>query len=387
MCGIVGYSGTKPFNLDTVKILLLINGYSRGMDSTGTYCERDGIVKDKLDIHDYLQLYGLTPSNLFIGHTRSKTVGAVSARAAHPFKYKNIVLVHNGTLTNHHLIFTKLGMPGSSWEVDSECIAAKLAADQNPMVLSQIKGAAAVVFTDVNNPEIMYVFRNRERPLSYVQCTEGDNKWMYISSEAGSLEVAGFKEDAIKSFETDILYTIKNGEIINQLQILNFPLSYEYPETKSQSNYIYPTDKHKEGKYCLCDEDTHGYHNQNYTLVKGQRYFVKTIKDTTQMWAIVDGKTVLVPISSFSYSYADMREPIKGTPAKCITDLVLYEGTPNERNCAKDGDDIEITAILESSSKYHYEGLNKRTREVILLRRDWLEFKFEKENVNGVKIN
>lgn len=374
MCGIVGYIGTKPFNTDTLKILMLINGYERGMDSTGTYCKEAGIIKDTLDVHDYIVKYSIEPTNLFIGHTRSKTIGAVSKRTAHPFKYKNIVLVHNGTLQNHHLLFSKMNIKSTDWEVDSEAIAAKLAKDQNPMIFSEIKGAAAVIFTDVNKPDTMYVFRNKERPLNYVKLTNGLDKWMYISSTSESLEVAGFKTTDIKQFEEDTFYVISKGEIISSQVIESLPIEY------TNSVVVSGTKKRDwTNKYVKCDRTEKGIHNGIPFEIKCDKYYY-VVKDdnTTDILISYEDRKVLVSRYAFSWLEEYIKTLTIGEIGKFNTYLVLNKGTKEEVSCAEINDLAEVINI-ESTDEITVKNL--RTGEQLLVKRRWIDFKFIKELV------
>jgi len=372
MCGIVGYIGTKPFNTDTLKILMLINGYQRGMDSTGTYCKEKGIIKDVLDVHDYIVKYSIEPTNLFIGHTRSKTIGAVSKRAAHPFKYKNIVLVHNGTLHNHYMIFNKIKMNAADWEVDSEAIAAKLANDQNPLVLSELKGAAAVLFTDVNNPDTMYAFRNKERPLHYVQLTNGLDKWMYISSESESLEVAGFKFTDIKEFDENTLYVISKGEILSTQVIQSMPIEYT-----SSSNIVHHFTSWV-GKYVMCDRNIKiPYNGVSYELELNKFYYVVKHAESYYVTVLINGDEVTVPKNSFSWLEANIKKLTVGEIGKLNTFLVFNKGTDKEEECGEPNDLVQVTEIFSDNLTVK----NLRNNITFTARREWIDFKFIKELV------
>jgi len=42
MCGQLGYSGTKPFDIEKIKLLTLWNSLERGEDATGFYSPLNG---------------------------------------------------------------------------------------------------------------------------------------------------------------------------------------------------------------------------------------------------------------------------------------------------------------------------------------------------------
>lgn len=251
-CGIFAWAGKTPnkFNKDKFDKLGIYN-VERGKDSCGVSFDGDvfiGIGDTKL----YTKLIKSTPINpkLFptvIGHTRQASYGnSVTVENAHPFIFSNVkkdgdfIFVHNGTLYNEKELahkykidtFKTVSSPskyGASFfkytakkeKIDSEILGEIIHKHQNFKVLSDYKGAAAIVFTNTREPNTIYVFKGgsrkvyggaieEERPLFYYIETRNS---LYISSIEESLYSIGGNENNVFSFETNVLYKITDGNI------------------------------------------------------------------------------------------------------------------------------------------------------------------------------
>ncbi len=127
-----------------------------------------------------------SPLKTFVGHCRKGSVGAADDNVNnHPIKVGNIVGIHNGTLTNHDKIFTKLKC-GRDGEVDSEAIMRLLyfytksgkepfTADLIKEVCMRLQGTYSCIAFNGNNPNQVATFRDTKpaeialiRPLSLV---------------------------------------------------------------------------------------------------------------------------------------------------------------------------------------------------------------------------
>ena len=130
MCGIVGYTGTRP-----VKDIL-IEGLSRleyrGYDSAGIAVEQDGkleVVHCKGKVSGLAQL--VEPLELTgtcgIGHTRWATHGRPSEANAHPHTScdGSVAVVHNGIIENFAELREELEGRGHTFtsQTDTEVIA------------------------------------------------------------------------------------------------------------------------------------------------------------------------------------------------------------------------------------------------------------------------
>lgn len=226
MCGLIGFSGKTNFNKDKISILMLWNAYERGKDATGIYTPKNNLNKNTDVASKFLTTIPFEEDKLLIAHVRAKTIGANVDKNAHPFNEENIVLAHNGTLKNYYGLTHKYSLPPNTYDVDSHIMCAIIAKEKNFNVLSEIDGPAALLIHDKNNSNILYVFRNDERPL-YKGIIDGN---MYISSISEALEVIGCKN--IKEFKKDYLYTIVNGLIQGTAKkIINKPYAHVFNNT------------------------------------------------------------------------------------------------------------------------------------------------------------
>jgi glucosamine--fructose-6-phosphate aminotransferase (isomerizing) len=133
MCGIVGYVGKKeaaPIVLSGLRRLEY-----RGYDSAGVAAiysgngsapslevqKKEGRIDMLAKALDSHPLKGTSS----IGHTRWATHGKPSEKNAHPHRYKDIVIVHNGIIENHISLKEELAAEGHKFtsETDSEVIA------------------------------------------------------------------------------------------------------------------------------------------------------------------------------------------------------------------------------------------------------------------------
>lgn len=232
MCGLIGFSGEKSYDYKHIRFLLFWNSIERGVDATGIFTPKSGVVKDNVSARSFItnkkQINKISLDNNLIGHVRAKTVGVNSVKNAHPFEYDNIVLAHNGTLQNHHQLIQMYQLNYHDYDVDSQvlakCVYINTKYDDRTKILEQYTGAAALLWYD-KNENCMYAYHDKERPLfyGYINKTE-----MYISSIRESLE-AIFCED-IKAFDTSVLYKIINGKIVSTEKYVN-----KVPE---KTNYI-----------------------------------------------------------------------------------------------------------------------------------------------------
>lgn len=215
-CGIVGFSSKKKSNPDKLALLMLHNSLKRGEDNTGVYTPEDGVCKSTKNATEFLSEYDMPRTNLFIGHVRKSSVGSKIVQNAHPFEFDNIVLVHNGTLNNHWQMLREAGIDQKEFNTDTQVLAKLLDNDSKKeqkvfSTLSEYQGFAALLFTDKRQPEILYAYRNSDRPLFH-GLYEGS---LYISSLKESLEI--IKCTDIDEFPPYYLHTIKNGKVLESI--------------------------------------------------------------------------------------------------------------------------------------------------------------------------
>jgi hypothetical protein len=179
-----------------------------------------------------------------IGHCRAKTVGEVSRGNAHPFDMpdRQIIGVHNGTLTNQHrLDGYKHGM------TDSEALYRHMSINGAEQTFADVDGAFACVWWDGQEQTLNFI-RNGLRTL-YIALSEDRRKilwasepWMfhvYTRRSSGSLlkDKAGnwfwpLEEYALSSLR--INPTGKAGEVLTWA-----PSRKIVPKPKTYAGYNY----------------------------------------------------------------------------------------------------------------------------------------------------
>ena len=152
-----------------------------------------------------------------VGHNRAATKGLVINEHAHPFHKDNIILVHNGTLTNHKDIADTI--------VDSEAIAHGFAEKGYKETLKELQGAWALVWYDMTAKKL-FMARNHERPLAITEtsdyfgfASEG-HMLGWITSREGRT-----KPDKIQLLKANVIYEIS----INPFDIQEIELQEKQP--------------------------------------------------------------------------------------------------------------------------------------------------------------
>ena len=173
MCGIIGYTGTKP--VEEIILSALETLEYRGYDSAGmAICSKDsktpaiykcaGRVQDLRNLCETKQIQGMCG----IGHTRWATHGGVCDENAHPHQFGRVTLIHNGIVENYRELIEKYQLADKLHsETDSEVAAAVLDHfyDKDPFTairktVLKLKGtfAFAVLFEDI--PDTIFAIRN-----------------------------------------------------------------------------------------------------------------------------------------------------------------------------------------------------------------------------------
>jgi predicted glutamine amidotransferase len=273
MCGIAAWSGKKVKDFDLSKLGILgIFNEKRGIDSCGMavdYNIQVGIDATKV-FKDFMQTDGFKSpilSPVVIAHTRKSTTGLKNVDNAHPFGFgfnkqingHNFVGVHNGSLLNEKELATEFGVDivvtkddkTTRTKIDSEILLESIYKNSNFNVLSKYRGAAALVFSNSKEKNVIYCYRGEskdydytgakveeERPLFYWQ--EHENS-LYISSMEESLLAIGAKKDEVKPFDVNIVYKITDGDISKAVKFKidrSKAFKYEYTSNvKSQDYY------------------------------------------------------------------------------------------------------------------------------------------------------
>lgn len=198
MCGIHGFINGKSkaeVNSDDFLKSGFIANMLRGTDSSGIAVVRPSGFADvaKIPVAG-LYLMGhkpaaslitmaRAPATASICHVRAATIGNVNYNNAHPFYITNdeggeIVGVHNGTLTGW-----QAKKEGRDWDVDSAWALSRILAEKAD-AFEEFTGAFAFVWWTRDEPDMLCMARNKERPL-FIALTEDNN--MVYASEAGMI--------------------------------------------------------------------------------------------------------------------------------------------------------------------------------------------------------
>ncbi|WP_280771497.1 glutamine--fructose-6-phosphate transaminase (isomerizing) [Salipaludibacillus daqingensis] len=175
MCGIVGYVGTE----DAKEILLrgLEKLEYRGYDSAGIAVANERgihVYKEKGRIATLRESVDETePGMVGIGHTRWATHGAPSQLNAHPHQSHSAryTIVHNGVIENYEYVRREF-LPNVEMvsDTDTEIIVQlvdKFASEGSTteeafrQALSLLKGSYATALLDLDDPETIYVGKNK----------------------------------------------------------------------------------------------------------------------------------------------------------------------------------------------------------------------------------
>ena len=243
MCGLFGWVGDDPkkFNKDKFDKLGIFNE-ARGIDSCGIAVDGELYkgVRRTSTYSDFIEAdYYPSPREIpvVIGHTRKATGGSPHTKEnAHPFRYDDakqgfFIGAHNGTIRNKWELSEKYKIDDQINKIDSQVLL-EILFNEKVEVLEDYKGYAALLIYSSIRPDTIFIYRGEssdtsmkyhtkpERPLFYYQ--ENENS-MYISSMEESLKSIvnqeHEKEDNIYEVETNRLYEIKAGKVINKYVI------------------------------------------------------------------------------------------------------------------------------------------------------------------------
>jgi predicted glutamine amidotransferase len=194
MCGLVALhtkSNLLRYHVDEFKQKMLINSL-RGAHSTGIAGFKGGRYNFIKSNGSPYALYNHAESTQFfegaieyqtiIGHGRHATRGEINAYNQHPFREGNIVLAHNGGITNYNELRDE--KKHSHITVDSHLVCALINEQGYTNVLPQLQGAYVLMWYDLDE-ETFHIVRNSQRPLWMAQNTA--DTMIYFASEKETL--------------------------------------------------------------------------------------------------------------------------------------------------------------------------------------------------------
>lgn len=225
MCGIVGFIGEQ----DAKEILLkgLEKLEYRGYDSAGIAVQTEnGVVvyKEKGRIAKLREIVDENvAASVGIGHTRWATHGVPSKVNAHPHQStsKRFTLVHNGVIENYELV-KKEYLQDVTFvsETDTEVIVQLMEQQVSTGLsveeafrntLSLLHGSYAIGLLDAENPNMIYVAKNKSPLLVGV----GDNFNVVASDAMAMLQVT---DQFIELMDKEIVIVMKESITIKNLQ-------------------------------------------------------------------------------------------------------------------------------------------------------------------------
>lgn len=225
MCGIVGFIGEQ----DAKEILLkgLEKLEYRGYDSAGIAVQAEnGVVvyKEKGRIANLREIVDENvAASVGIGHTRWATHGVPSKVNAHPHQStsKRFTLVHNGVIENYELV-KKEYLQDVTFvsETDTEVIVQLMEQQVSTGLsveeafrntLSLLHGSYAIGLLDAENPNMIYVAKNKSPLLVGV----GDNFNVVASDAMAMLQVT---DQFIELMDKEIVIVTKESITIKNLQ-------------------------------------------------------------------------------------------------------------------------------------------------------------------------
>jgi len=237
MCGIVGFANAanainKQNDLKDWIKQALVTDTVRGRHSTGLAflsgnCDKWEYIKETMPGWNFVDwkpaeeaLSRAKSASAVIGHNRLATVGKVNTHTAHPFKYDDIIGVHNGTLRHCDL-------PSyHQFEVDSMALISSINEIGAKKTFEKAKGAFAVVWIDLSDDTLNFI-RNSERTLYFAWANKGET--LLYASEAGLIEWLADRngvelDDLPYSFKTGVhyslnLHNIKEGFTKQEIEI------------------------------------------------------------------------------------------------------------------------------------------------------------------------
>lgn len=334
MCGLIGYNGKDNADVEKLKFLMLAN-ITRGEKGTGFY---DGktVQKNTDNVLKFLSQISIPNTNIFIGHTRQPTNTSIKNSCCHPFEYGDIVMAHNGSLTNSWALSDDFGLAYNDYEVDSQILACCLSKNSNYDALQKLTGTASVIFTNKNESGTIYCFRkNDDRPL-WRGMISGN---MYISSLDESLKAIGCTK--IKEFKTQTLYKITEGRIVESSKRANIAL-----KSNSFSHYHEP-----------CSTSTTNYWNSivknSIVIFRAKRYEEQSNVDYCQPMIVEDIVNTVVELKAISGKTNNGVKFTKGTIMAYRDELERVEINSSMRYLAK------AIGILLSDFKITLRNSNK----------------------------
>ena len=238
MCGIFGVSWSgqsKKFKSPLAARMLTYMNQERGKDSVGIAFldkvvdgEGEGWATYRSLGDPHLMLRGnpfdfkAFKSNVVLGHCRSASGGTAhgTLETVHPFRFGNIILAHNGFITNWRALLDNTGEDKNKIDIDSKLLAWRVANMPIEDVFKDLIGKIATWWVDVNEPNHIYMYTWKKELAA---TNDGDHPFIF-SSDINHLLALGVPKDNVTNFDQDI------GQLIRvDIDTANTEVIGEYP--------------------------------------------------------------------------------------------------------------------------------------------------------------
>lgn len=228
MCGLYGFVG-KPKHADKVAQLvcaMAVVSEERGTDSTGYVAaspdnyyimrrvDRAGKVFTA-SMQAEIKMMIEEGVNVFIGHNRRASAGAVNAENCHPFQGDKYFLAHNGHAPEARRILAREGLT-TKGDTDSEAILKIMEkrgnVEDNTDLLNEIDGYSLVLFDYQRGKDKVYFARDNY-PLYVVDLRKSLGIRVFISTKdllGKALKLMGVKAEKIEKV-LNIGFPTKSG--------------------------------------------------------------------------------------------------------------------------------------------------------------------------------
>jgi hypothetical protein len=205
MCGIWGVDFRK-ITVSTersamISAILAVGNDSRGGDSYSVWTPKE-ILRGLGEMAP--NAYKLVKEKFYFAHTRKSTKGATTIANAHAFEVGDIILSHNGIITNHEELNNKYKR---QCDVDSMHLAYHLNEKRS---FNDIRGYGVIEWSHKSNPNRIYLCKMGGGELSVRGIGEApkDVKGVLWSSDEDHL-LAAVTTAKLKTFE----YKITTGQV------------------------------------------------------------------------------------------------------------------------------------------------------------------------------
>lgn len=314
-CGLFGFNGPstlspelKTFVISNMKILGIMND-SRGGDGAGMYFDSQVLKKGNVKFGNYFgeirkEMDAIENTSVIFGHSRKCSVSYIkTAENTHPFEIfpddtkeadPLLVGMHNGTIHNWRDLAKKYDVDLKNINVDSHAILSIIAKQRKTgyKVLEEYYGGAVLVWTFLDEPDALYLFKGaskelyhskteeEERPLFFFRCEK--TKGIFFSSLEESLEIIRSNDEEIFSMKNNLVFKLKKGKLQEKPAPVQIDRSavgqkevFTNTHTRSNTNMGTTTGKHlnnntqsERGDACGMSHST--FRSQGSTLIKDE---------------------------------------------------------------------------------------------------------------------